>query len=382
MTLLKVNPSRQTKLVALAQAARHDLACACNTAEPRRRGPDGLWIYPAALPSGERVPMLKVLQASGCERNCTYCVERLGGVRGGSVMLEPDDLASTFMELYGQRLVVGLFLSSAIRGGARATMDRMLATGELLRKRYRFRGYLHLKLIPGALPDQVERAMSIATRVSINLEAPSATHLAKIAPGKRFHEQILATMQQVSRAQDEGRFDRAGHTTQLVVGAAGETDQEIAQTAAGMYKDLRLARVYYSAFQPLPGTPSEGSAPVPFLREHRLYQVDFLLRSYGFEFEEIPFDPDGRLSLDVDPKTAWAKAHPERYPIEVNTAPAAELMRIPGIGPRAAKRIVQARRTGRLRTLDALRAAGARTAAALPFVLIDGRLPPRQLTLF
>src|SRR3972149_7869017 len=169
MAPLRVVPSLESRLATLAQAARHDLSCACGDSEPRRRGAGGLWIYPAALAAGQRVPMLKVLQASGCERSCLYCAERLGG-RSGSVALQPEELARTFVELHDQRRAFGLFLSSAIRGGAVATMDRMLATVELLRGRHRFRGYVHLKVIPGSRPDQVERAMSLAPRLSGNME--------------------------------------------------------------------------------------------------------------------------------------------------------------------------------------------------------------------
>jgi len=176
--LVRVAPSVESSLAALTQAARHDMSCACGPGQNRQRGDDGLWIYPAALPSGQRVPMLKVLQASGCERSCIYCVERCGGqVRPSS--LAPEQLASAFVDLHRRGRVAGLFLSSAIRGGAVATMDRMLGTAELLRRRHRFRGYIHLKMIPGCRPDQIDHAMQLATRLSVNMEAPTAAHLAR-----------------------------------------------------------------------------------------------------------------------------------------------------------------------------------------------------------
>jgi predicted DNA-binding helix-hairpin-helix protein len=324
--------------------------------------------------------MLKVLQASGCERSCTYCAERCGG-RGPVASLPPEQLARAFVDLCCSGRVAGLFLSSAIRGGAVATMDRMLATAELLRGRHGFRGYIHLKLIPGSRPDQVERAMALATRLSVNMEAPTAAHLAKIAPGKNFEAQILAPMRQVAQAIEHGRFARAGQTTQFVVGAAGERDCDIATAAAAGYRDLKLARVYYSAMQPIPGTPLEERAPVPFLREHRLYQVDFLMRSYGFALDEIHFDDSGALPLDTDPKTLWARLHPERFPLEINRARFAELVRVPGIGPQSARRLLQMRGGRRIRELDALRAAGASWRVASPFLLLDGRPAERQLRL-
>jgi len=376
--VVRVAPSAQTTLEALTQAARHDLSCACGPSQPRKQGENGLWIYPAALPSGQRAPMLKVLQASGCERSCSYCVQRCGG-QGPALALRPEQLASAFLDLHRQGRVFGLFLSSAIRGTAVATMDRMLGTAELLRSRHAFRGYIHLKIIPGSRSDQIDRAMRLATRVSVNMEAPSARHLARIAPGKDFETQILAPMRQVAQAVGEGRFARAGQTTQLVVGAAEETDREVAGAAAWAYRELKMARVYYSALQPVPGTPLADRPPVPFVREHRLYQVDFLLRKYGFALDEIEFDPRGALSLDVDPKSAWARRHPERFPVEINTAPLAELVRVPGIGPHSAESIVKMRRTQRLREVAALRAAGASWRVASPFVLLDGRPAERQL---
>jgi predicted DNA-binding helix-hairpin-helix protein len=378
--LLRTSPTLASSLAALTQAAKHDLACSCGQGQPRQRGDDGLWIYPAALPSGRRVPVLKVLQASGCERSCIYCVERCGG-HGRAVSLAPEQLASAFAELYRGGRVVGLFLSSAIRGGAVATMDRMLASAELLRARHAFRGYVHLKMIPGSRPDQIERAMALATRVSVNMEAPTAAHLARIAPGKQWEEQILAPMRQVACAIARGRFARGGQTTQLVVGAAGESDRDIVGAADRGYRELALARVYYSAMQPRAGTPVAERAPIPFAREHRLYQVDFLLRSYGFSLDEIHFDQAGDLPLYTDPKTLWAERHPERFPVEINRADLHELVRIPGIGPRSAKRLLQMRRQQRLRDVTALREAGAAWKVASPFVLLDGKPAQRQMRL-
>ncbi|MBN2577253.1 MAG: hypothetical protein JXP73_22010 [Deltaproteobacteria bacterium] len=367
-------------LAALTQAARHDLSCACGPSQHRQRGSDGLWIYPAALPSGRRAPMLKVLQASGCERNCAYCAERCGG-QGRALCLVPEALASAFLDLHRAGHVAGLFLSSAIQGGAVATMDRMLATAELLRRRHAFRGYIHLKLIPGCQPAQIERAMALATRVSVNMEAPTAAHLARIAPGKDFQAHILSPMRQVADAVAAGHFARGGQTTQLVVGAAGETDREIATAAADGYREMGLARVYYSAMQPVPGTPLAERAATPFLREHRLYQVDFLLRGYGFSLDEIHFDEAGRLPLATDPKTLWAERHPERFPLEINRARPDELLRVPGIGPRSAERLLAMRRRQRLRDIGALRAAGASWKAAAPYLLLDGKPAERQLRL-
>ncbi len=372
--LTKVAPTLDQKLSSLSQAASFDLSCACGTEPSRTRGADGRWIYPKAFPSGQGRSMLKVLQQGGCDRDCAYCAQRSGGIEKDPLDFSPEELARTFHELYTAGRVFGLFLSSAIRGSAISTMDRMLATAEILRRRFRFRGYLHMKILPGAKPDQVEQAMKIATRVSVNMEAPTAQHLALVAPFKAFQQQILAPMRQVARAEREGRFRRSGQTTQFVVGASGETDQEIARAADWLYRRLGLKRVYYSGFQPVAGTPLEAQPPAPFMREHRLYQLDFLLRSYHFQLEEIPFTPAGQLSLKTDPKTLWAKAHPERFPVEVNQALAEELVRVPGLGPRSSQWIVKMRREQHFKAPRDLRASGARWRIAAPFLLFDGKM--------
>jgi predicted DNA-binding helix-hairpin-helix protein len=373
-------PSLADKLERLGQAARYDLSCACGPTAGRARGLDDHWIYPAVLPSGERVPLLKVLQEGRCDRGCRYCAQSHGGVADATAFT-PEELTRVFFALRGAGRVDGLFLSSAIRGGAVSAMDRMLATAELVR-RGGFRGYLHLKIIPGSGADQVERAMQLATRVSVNLEAPTALHLKRVAPAKKLEAHLLAAMRQVAAAEAAGRFARAGQTTQFVVGAADETDRELGRASAWLYRRLKLRRVYYSAFQPVPGTDLAGRAPTPLLREHRLYQMDFLLRKYGFGFDEIPFGEDGALARDRDPKTAWAEQHPERFPVEVNTALATELLRVPGIGPRTAARLLELRQKETLRSPRALKVAGVSVRVAAPYLLLDGRrAAPRQLTL-
>lgn len=223
--------------------------------------------------------------------------------------------------------------------------------------------------------------MALATRVSINMEAPTAAHLARIAPSKAHDAHILAPMRRVAAAIRGGRFWASGQTTQFVVGAAGESDRDLATAAWNGYRTLGLARVYYSAMQPVPGTPSAELAPTPFLREHRLYQADFLLRSYGFALDELPFEPGGALSLDADPKTVWARQHPERFPVELNRAPLRDLMRVPGIGPRSARELLRMRGQGKLRDLSGVRAAGAAWKVAAPYLLLDGKPAERQLRL-
>jgi predicted DNA-binding helix-hairpin-helix protein len=340
-------------------------------------------------PDGRRKPILKVLQTSACENNCHYCAFRAGR-DFRRVTLPPDELAHAFDLMYRSGIVDGLFLSSGIIGTAR-TMDQMIATAELIRGRYAYRGYIHLKLLPGAETAHIERAVALADRVSVNLEAPTAPALAVLAPQKRLDAltgPLLAAHGIIRglRADDGGRRPAIGGaglgmSTQFVVGPAGETDRELLSMAQMLYRQAGLSRTYYSAFSPIPRTPLEEAAATDPRREFRLYQADFLLRQYGFAVEELPFDARGRLDEGLDPKSAWARAHPELFPLEVNRAAPRELMRVPGIGPKSARAIVVARRSSPIRGLNELRRLGARADQAAPFILLAGVRPPYQLPL-
>lgn len=371
------------KVAALGQAARYDLCGqACGTQATRVRDELGRWIYPAALPDGRTVKLLKVLQSNACTNDCHYCANRSGrDVR--RLSFSPDELARAFDQMHRQRLVQGLFLSSAICGRPGPAMDRMLATVELVRRKYQFQGYVHLKVLPGVSQGHLEQAARLASRLSVNLEAPSSQRLARIAPGKSIGE-LVTPLRQVHRLQLEsgGRMVPGGQTTQFVVGAADESDRELLHAVARLYQEIDLRRAYFSAFQPVPNTPLDGHAPTPLWREHRLYQSDFLLRRYDFSFEDLIFDQNDNLSSTSDPKSTWAAAHPEAFPVEVNRASRSQLLRVPGIGPRSAGRIIHWRRLSKLRTLTDLRKAGVVIRWAAPFVLLDGHHAPYQLELW
>jgi predicted DNA-binding helix-hairpin-helix protein len=325
--------------------------------------------------------MLKILQTNACEKDCYYCATRCQREQPRATF-QPDELARLFDQIHRARLAEAIFISSGVVGGGTRTLERMLATAELLRTRYAFRGYMHLKLMPGAEPAAIARALQLAERVSVNLEVPSSEHLARLSSTKRFTEELLAPLQIARRLMDnDPALRHKTMTTQFVVGAADETDREITARAAQLYRELHLARVYYSAFQPIENTPLENRAPTPLLREHRLYQADFLLRQYGFTFDELIFDARGDLATAADPKTVWALHHPEFFPIEVNRASREALLRVPGIGPLSARRILQLRRTCKLRTLEQLARLGANAERAAPFILLDGYAPAHQLTL-
>ncbi len=379
----RVEPDTREKVATLGGAARYDLCGeGCGSAAHRVRDDLGRWIYPAVMPDGKRIELLKVLLTNACEKDCAYCANRAGrSVR--RTRLRPEELAKSFDAMARRGLVKGLFLSSGIVGGGAETMEELLKTVELVRSRYRFDGYVHLKLLPGARRDQVERAGELADRVSINLELPSYRWLHEVAPRKERRELVDPLRWATEfRARGRGRWAPAGQTTQFVVGAAEESDRELLQTASGLYGKLGLQRVYYSAFQPVTGTPLADKPGTPLWREHRLYQSDFLLRRYGFVWDELIFDGQGHLLQEADPKTAWAQAHPECYPVEVNTAPRAALLRVPGLGPRSVGRLIGARRDHPVRSLAELGSLGAVTTWASPYVLLDGRRPRHQLSLW
>ncbi len=372
----------EQKLDLLGEGAQADLACgSCGEGQTRVRDQMGRWIYPAVRPDGRKILMLKILQTNACEKDCFYCATR----RGRNVprtTFQPDELARIFDQMQRARLAEALFLSSGVAGGASRTMEKMLATADLLRNRYAFRGYLHLKLMPGAESAAIERALQLADRVSVNLEVPSSEYLAKLSSTKRYTEELLAPLQIAKRLMDnDAALRNKSMTTQFVVGAAEETDRDILSRTTRLYGDLALARVYFSAFQPIPDTPLDGHAPTPLTRENRLYQTDFLFRQYGFAFDDLIFDARGNLPLECDPKTLWARCHPELFPIEINRASREELLRVPGIGPISATRILRLRRANQFHALEDLAHVGADAKRAAAYVLLNGRRPSYQLSL-
>jgi len=363
------------KIELMGRFAQFDLCGNCTPRAPesqRRRSPLGRWIYPAVLPDGKTVRLLKLLLTNVCLNDCTYCVNRCSRAvpRSG---FEPAELAGLFSTLWQKGLVQGFFLSSGVQRNPDSTMARMIRTVEIVRHKYGFPGYVHLKILPGASFEAVERAMRVATRVSVNLEAPTPERLARIAPGKNFREDLVRRMAWVRSILERGNTRCVDHTTQFVVGAAEEKDSEILSLTERLYGEMKLKRAYYSAFQPVEEEVREGRRPTPPLREHRLYQADFLMRRYGFAFEELSFDTGGNLPVETDPKRVWVSKHPEQFPVEINRASRRELMRVPGIGPRSARRIVTKRVKEKFHTLEELKGTGAVVGWAAPYILIDGK---------
>jgi predicted DNA-binding helix-hairpin-helix protein len=259
-------------------------------------------------------------------------------------------------------------------------MDRMLTSVELVRKAG-FRGYVHLKILPGSDDGQIAAALRLATRVSVNLEAPTAETLARIAPGKSFDADIMDAVRRITRLSAEVGRPRSGFTTQFVVGPGRESDRDLLACALSLRQEHGLTRAYFSAFRPVAGTPLEGCPAEHPMRQHRLYQADRLLSEYGFALADLQFASDGELPRAADPKAAWAVSHPEAFPVDADSAPRQILLRVPGIGPTLADRIVKARATGRVSSPERLRALGLRRSSSLAYLALKRGWSGRQLDL-
>jgi predicted DNA-binding helix-hairpin-helix protein len=347
----------------------------------RSDGDDNAFIHNAVMPGGKRIALLKTLLTSACERDCAYCAFRQGRDFRRATF-SPDELAALFMRLHKKGTAEGIFLSSAIAGGGPRMEDRLIATADILRRRYAFQGYIHLKIMPGAEREQIAAAMRLADRVSVNLEAPNAKRLARLAPHKDFDEELVQRLRWIEEIRREMVGRRPSSTTQFVVGGSDESDVELLTTTEFLHRQAGITRAYFSRFSPVPDTPLEARPPTPPMREHRLYQASFLLRDYDFTTEELPFDAGGNLPLESDPKLAWARQNLSQSPMEVNTADRRDLLRVPGIGPVGVDRLLLERRRGHLRELTDLRKLGVVTKRAAPFILLDGRRPVHQLSLW
>lgn len=281
------------------------------------------------------------------------------------------------MQLHEKRLVQGLFLSSGIAGNASRTMEKMITAVEILRQQYEFKGYIHLKILPGASFDCVEAGCKLASRVSVNMEAPTAHHLARLSSRKNIYQGIIEPMRWVKKIMASNEMlVPSGQTTQFVVGAADETDRHLLDTTEALYRELGLRRVYFSAFNPVGGTPLEDHLPTPPTREHRLYQTDWLLRVYGFPLQEVELalSDEGNLSLKKDPKIVIAQKQPWLFPLDVNKVSYEELLRVPGIGPTSAQRIIDARREHSINSMEQLRKMRAVVKRAAPYIWFKGML--------
>lgn len=336
-----------------------------------------------ATPRG-KLPILKTMLTTACERNCLYCPFRAGRSMTKRITFSPNELAQGFDTLQRANRVQGLFLSSGIIRGSVTTQDKIIDTAEIIRNRYGYRGFLHLKIMPGIEYDQLYRLMQLADRVSVNLEGPTQERLNALAPKKDFQRELLTMLRWAEEIRCRHPYEKlAGTVTQFVVGAVGDTDHELLSLSNRLYREYGLTRAYYSGFSPITQTPFANLPATDPLREHRLYQASFLLRDYGWKVEDLPFLSDGNMELELDPKRVWAERYLREAPIEIMTARRDQLLCIPGIGPVGADAILKARRQGKLTTLTDLRKLGIRAPEqAVSYILFDGHRAAIQMSLF
>lgn len=386
--------SLQEKLAILADAAKYDASCASSGSNTKRQGDgigstEGMGICHSYTPDGRCVSLLKILLTNYCIYDCKYCINRISS-DVERARFTPEEVVRLTIEFYKRNYIEGLFLSSGIVRNSDYTMGQMVQIAKDLRLKHGFRGYIHLKTIPGAHDDLVAQAGLYADRISVNIELPTEDDLKSLAPEKKrpVLEQNMATIgERITENQWERKSSRkkppvyapAGQSTQMIVGATPTQDRQILETASSLYKKFSMRRVYYSAFSPI--ADSHQSLPAqapPLIREHRLYQADWLLRFYGFNHLELttPEKPD--LRLDLDPKTAWAAQNRDFFPVDVNKASKAALLRVPGFGTRTVQKILIQRREQPLRWSD-LRKMRCDCFRARPFVVTVDSHPGKLL---
>ena len=401
-----------TKLAILADAAKYDASCASSGTSQRSsvggRGigsTEGSGICHSYAPDGRCISLLKILFTNFCLYDCLYCVNRVSS-NVARARFSVDEVVQLTLDFYRRNCIEGLFLSSGIIQSPDYTMELLVEVARILREDHDFRGYIHLKTIPDASPDLLERAGRYADRLSINIELPTVQSLQALAPEKD-SAAIRRSMAQLRKGIDDAksaardaarsgmvslpnsiavrrapppRFAPGGQSTQMIVGADASDDRTILQASAGLYGAYQLRRVYYSAFSPIPDASARLSLRAsPLIREHRLYQADWLMRFYGFGHDEImPGTGSGMLALDMDPKLAWALGHREQFPVDINSAGREMLLRVPGLGLKAVTRILQSRRVRKLRAADLLKL-HLPLKKVLPFVLLADHHPGASL---
>jgi putative DNA modification/repair radical SAM protein len=384
------------KLEILADAAKYDASCASSGTEKRHSlgsksgvgSTEGMGICHAYAPDGRCISLLKILLTNACIYDCIYCINR----RSSNVQrarFTVEEVVRLTLGFYRRNCIEGLFLSSGIIRDPDYTMEQVIGVARCLRTEHGFRGYIHLKTIPDADPLLLAEAGRYADRLSINVELPTQVSLGRLAPEKdfsgirrsmgRMRQRIDAAKDTTKSGRPAPRFAPAGQSTQVIVGADDSSDQAIMRMSTNLYGAYGLRRVYYSAFSPIPDASAAlPPKPAPLLREHRLYQADWLLRFYGFAVDELATDASGNMSLEIDPKMAWALQNRGLFPVDVNVAAREMLLRIPGMGVKSAGRVIQARRHRRLR-MDDLARLRLPVAKLAPFVVTADHHPGAKL---
>ncbi len=399
------------KLAVLADAAKYDASCSSSGGQKRdSRGTggigsnEGMGICHAYAPDGRCISLLKILLTNFCIYDCAYCINR----RSSNVQrarFSVDEVVRLTMDFYRRNYIEGLFLSSGIIRSGDYTMEQLVEVARRLRQVEHFNGYIHLKTIPDASPELLAQAGRWADRLSINVELPTESGLRALAPEKdqrdirRAMGRLRLGIEEAKAEKRAPRFAPAGQSTQMIVGADDSSDHDVLTASGNLYANYRLRRVYFSAFSPIPDASSAlPLRPPPLLREHRLYQADWLMRFYGFDVAEItPTAAAGMLDLDIDPKLAWALRHREQFPVNLDTAPREVLLRVPGLGTSTVRKLLAMRRHRRVRLEDLARLRVSLRKVAPFVVTVDHRprdsaesvalravlaAPPRQHDLF
>lgn len=386
--------SLQEKLAVLSDAAKYDASCASSGSNTKRVGSkgigstEGMGICHSYTPDGRCVSLLKILMTNYCIYDCKYCINRISS-DVPRARFSPKEVVHLTMEFYKRNYIEGLFLSSGIVRNSDYTMGQMVEIAKKLRLVEHFKGYIHLKTIPGASDTLIAEAGLYADRLSVNIELPTSEDLENLAPEKK-RPQLEKNMSVVKSKILEYQADRkmkakppvytpAGQSTQMIVGATPSPDREILKTASHLYSGYNLRRVYYSAFSPIPDSHQVlPSKQPPLVREHRLYQADWLIRFYGFNVQEITPRERPSLRLDLDPKTAWAVENRDFFPVDINKASREALLRVPGLGVRSVQKILIQRRQSQLSWLD-LKKLRCDSFRVKPFVVCKGHSPRRLL---
>ncbi len=377
----------EIRLGILTESAKYDVSCS-SSGSARKNTVGGIGnaaysgICHSFTPDGRCISLLKILMSNDCVYDCAYCVNRHSNDVPRATAT-PEEICDLTIAFYRRNYIEGLFLSSAVHKNPDYTMELLLLIVKKLRYEYRFNGYIHLKGIPGADYSMINQAAKLADRMSFNIELPSEKSLNLLAPQKSKNA-ILLPMRTLSLEKKERKKERlflpAGQTTQMIVGASSDRDGKIVRLSQALYNKYSLKRVYYSSYVPINNNVSIlPDSPVGLLREHRLYQADWLMRFYGFNADEI-LDEDEDLRCDVDPKHGWALKHPEKFPIEINTAPIEDLLRIPGVGVRSVYKIVNARKYSSV-TLEGLKKMRIVLKRALDFITINGKFYGTKIAL-
>ena len=357
------------KMKVLTDSAQYDLCDYVNHQKSSQKNLPG--IYNATGANGCEVPLFKTLLTNKCKNDCKYCINQ-SKRNFTRLELEPDLLARVFLDYYNKGLVNGLFLSSGIGSDEDSTMEKTIETIRLLRKNYGYKDYIHLKIVPGASKDSIKRAMSLANRVSINIEAATSSGLAELSSTKDYNKDILKRLSWINAIEKhKSTYPHSTHTTQLIVGANSETDKEILTRMSKIYKKSDLKRTYFSAFSPVEETEFKNKEACDVARTNKLYNADSLLNSYNYNVKELYFDDDDQLDLSTDPKILAAR-NMDIFPVEINSSSFRALIRVPGIGTKSARKIISIRKKQPFASKEDLRKLGVAVERAEPYIKMKG----------